>query len=120
MVVHELLAAAPLDRRALAELEELQELTIEAVDTGDAARFSTATARFYDLLLSRVDNPGLRRATASVVHAFRLGIASLPTPVDTGSTVQSQRLLIDALRSADAEAAQASLDTLQSIVIPVP
>lgn len=119
MVVRELVADAPLDRRTLASLEDFQEQTVEAVAAHDPAQFSTATARFYDVLLGRVDNPGLRRATSSVVHAFRLGIASLGVPFDTEAAARSQRLLIDALRDGDAATAEASLSTLESIVIPV-
>ena len=120
MVVTELLDAAPLDRRTIAALEDLQALTIAATADGDQAGFTTATAKFYDVLLARVDNPALRRATASVVHAFRLGIASLSIPVDMASAGRPQRLLIDALRDADAAGADASLAALESSVIPVP
>lgn len=120
MLVRELVAAAPIDSSALHTLERLQAATIAAVEDDDMPTFFTATARFYDVLLGLADNPPLQRATASVVHAFRLGLASLGAPIDTDEAIDSQHLLIAALRDGDAAAAEASLARLESIVIPVP
>jgi DNA-binding GntR family transcriptional regulator len=120
MLVRELVAAAPFDSVTIANLERLQAVTVEAVADHDISRFYTASARFYDVLLGIADNPPLQRATASVVHAFRLGLTSLGEAIEAHSVVASQRLLIDALRDGDSDAAERSLDRLQSIVIPVP
>ena len=120
MLVRELVGAAPIDSSSLHTLERLQTATIAAVEADDMPTFFTATARFYDVLLGLADNPPLQRATASVVHAFRLGLASLGAPIDTAKAIDSQHLLITALRDGDMEAAEASLARLESIVIPVP
>lgn len=119
MVVEELLAGSPLHARVIAELDEAQKRAEESVATRNQALFATATALFYDVLLAQVDNPALQRATASVVHAFRLGLASLGGDFDTSAAVRSQALLIQALRDGDPAPARESLAMLESIVIPV-
>ncbi len=120
MLVRELAEAAPYDSTTIHTLDRLQTATIAAVEAHDKATFFTATARFYDVLLGLVDNPPLQRATASVVHAFRLGLASLGAEIDTDKAIDSQQLLITALRDGNREAAEESLVRLESIVIPVP
>ena len=119
MVLRQLVAGGPLDARTVAELERAHEATEQARDRSSLAAYYTASARFYDILVAHIDNPPLQRATAAVMHAFRLGLASLASPPDLAAAALSQRLTIDALRDGDPELASRALETLRSIVIPV-
>jgi DNA-binding GntR family transcriptional regulator len=86
----------------------------------DMQNVATSNFSFFNHLAVLSHNPTLRKALTSVVHIVRLGSLHLPHYLDFAALDRSQQLLLDAVRTNDAEAARAAIALLATIQVPQP
>jgi DNA-binding GntR family transcriptional regulator len=86
----------------------------------DMQNVATSTFTFFNHLVLRSQNPTLRKAITSVVHIVRLGSLHLPDYIDFATLDRSQRMLLEAVRTNDAEAARDAMSALATIRVPMP
>ncbi len=108
----------PPDAAAVTEMEAMHAESVGAVLGFDNPRLATANARLYAITAELAGNPYLVKAAGSVAHALRLGLMSLPAPVDFGLLLQAQRETIDAVAGQDPAMAAKAMSTLKGIPIP--
>ena len=85
----------------------------------DMQSVATANFTFFNRLVELSENPALTKAITSVVHIVRLGSLHLPDYLDFAALDHSQQLLLDAVRTNDAEAARRAIQTIGTIKVPL-
>jgi DNA-binding GntR family transcriptional regulator len=80
---------------------------------------ATSTFTFFNRLLVLSENPALTKAVTSVVHIVRLGSLHLPDYLDFAALDHSQQLLLEAVRTNDADAARVAIETIGTIKVPL-
>lgn len=116
-LLDEVISGVPADLTATLEADHSEFLS--SMKVLDAQRIATANFMFFQRLVPLSRNPALQRAITSVVHVVRLGSLHLPEYIDLAALATSQELLIDAVRGRDLDAANASIEILRRIEIPL-
>jgi DNA-binding GntR family transcriptional regulator len=118
-VLDELVARdTPVDAGVLDGMEAAHADAVAGVMSFNNPRVAAANARLYDAAVGLSTNHFLIKAVGSVAHALRLGLLSLPAPIDLSLLLRAQRETIDAIRDRDQNLADQAVMTLGQITIP--
>jgi DNA-binding GntR family transcriptional regulator len=115
-LVDEVAERVPADvRNAMAE--DHQQF-VSQLPTLDYAGIAAANFAFFGRLLPLSVNPILIDGITRVVHLIRLGSLDLPHAIDMAALADAQKLLLEALASADRRLGRQAIDTIRAIEVP--